>query len=141
MNAPNPNVRRCPAGVEVSVIDATTAPVPAASAAEPIQYLGVLLANPLRSDSASSRVGAVSSVGAVDVLRGASCVLHRKVPLNSIGRMANLSLGAAVDWGAGQVLRRPASDVVVVMEVVVRLRRIPIAQARWGRAGDRQRAV
>jgi hypothetical protein len=50
----------------MSVIDDTTAPIPAISAAEPIQYFGVPLTNPLRLDPASARVWVVSSVGAVD---------------------------------------------------------------------------
>jgi hypothetical protein len=52
-----------------------------------------------------------------------------------------LSVVATVDSGASRVLRRPASEVVTVVMVVPRLRRIPIAQARWARAGDRRRGV
>jgi hypothetical protein len=48
------------------VIDDMTAPMPAISATEPIQYFGVLLANLLRLDPAAARVRVISSVGAVD---------------------------------------------------------------------------
>ena len=42
MNAPNPNVSPSPVRVEVTAIDATTAPIPTTNAAQPIHHLAEL---------------------------------------------------------------------------------------------------